>query len=217
MGTLDSLYSAMAEQEEARAEALRPSQMNPRPLSWHGGGAEQTPTVEEPIEETDSGFELWSGLTEAFATIPPNLVDSLGAWVDPLGLGIGDVGDIETAAGEQEVATGTFGAMQACFDGAAGAFAYLLFILLYFPCVAALAAVYRETSMGWTLFVAGWTTGLAHMVASIFYQAVVFTRHPEFSMAWIAGMLALFVVVMFILRYWGRSQMALRAGQPEHA
>ncbi len=194
VGTLDSLYSAMAEQEER-------------------------PGVGQIVEgqEVDSGFELWGGLAEAFATIPANLLDGLGAWVDPLGLGIGDVSDIETAAGEQEVAAGTFGAMQARFDGAAGAFAYLLFVLLYFPCVAALAAVYRETSTGWALFIAGWTTGLAYMVASIFYQAAVFTRHPGFSMAWIAGMLALFVGVLLMLRYWGRSQMAMRAGQPEHA
>jgi ferrous iron transport protein B len=48
------------------------------------------------------------------------------------------------------------------FDGAAGAFAYLLFILLYFPCTAAIAAVYQESGARWTIFVAGWTTGLAY-------------------------------------------------------
>jgi len=36
----------------------------------------------------------------------------------------------------------------ASFDGAAGAFACLLFIPLYFPCTVALAAVYRETGPG---------------------------------------------------------------------
>jgi Fe2+ transport system protein B len=81
-------------------------------------------------------------------------------------------------AKEQGLATGTFGAMAVRFDGAAGAFAYLLFILLYFPCPAALAAVYRETSAGWTLFVAAWTTGIGYVTSTVFYQAAVFARNP---------------------------------------
>jgi Fe2+ transport system protein B len=40
--------------------------------------------------------------------------------------------------------TGTFGAMAERFDGQAGAFAYLLFVLLYFPCVATIGAIVRE-------------------------------------------------------------------------
>jgi hypothetical protein len=39
-----------------------------------------------------------------------------------------------SAARSQEVSTETFGAMVSRFDGKIGAFAYLLFILLYFPC-----------------------------------------------------------------------------------
>jgi len=73
--------------------------------------------------------------------------------MDPLGLGVGDVSTPATAAEEQEVAAGTFGAMAARVDGKVGAFSYLLFVLLYFPCVAAMGAVYRETNWGWTAFV----------------------------------------------------------------
>jgi len=152
-------------------------------------------------------FNLWDGLGEAFASIPANLGDALGAWSDPLGIGIGDVSNIETAAENQAVATGVFGAMVARFDGTAGAFAYLLFILLYFPCVAAIAAVYRETSAGWTLFVAGWTTGLAYMAATTFYQAATFARHPGSSLAWIAGIATVFMVVLVTLRLRGNREL----------
>jgi ferrous iron transport protein B len=152
----------------------------------------------------EAPYSLLSGMAEAFATIPANLGEALGAWSDPLGLGIGDVSDPTAAAADQEVASGTFGAMAARFDGAAGALAYLLFILLYFPCVAAIAAVYRETNPGWTVFVAAWTTGLGYMVATIFYQAAIFPRQPGVSLAWIGGMLAIFFYVILMLRYWAR-------------
>lgn len=146
-------------------------------------------------------FSLVDGIAEALASIPVNLRDALGTWSDPLGLSIGDVSDQATAAEAQEISTGTFGAMAARFDGAAGAFAYLLFILLYFPCVAAIAAVYRETTPGWTIFVAAWTTGLGYMVATVFYQAAIFTRHPGISLAWIGAMGAIFTVVVLMMRY----------------
>jgi len=176
VGTLDSMYTAMAETEAAAAGE---------------------------IAEEETGFSLWGGIEEALATIPANLNDAMGTWVDPLNISIGDVSSWETAAEEQEVATGTFGAMAARFDGAAGAFAYLLFILLYFPCTSALAAVYRETNLGWTLFVAGWTTGIGYIAATVFYQAATFARHPGLSMVWIGMLSALFLVVSVGLRWWG--------------
>ncbi|WP_089725626.1 Fe(2+) transporter permease subunit FeoB [Candidatus Thiosymbion oneisti] len=151
--------------------------------------------------EEETPYSLGGGISEALASIPANLGDALGTWADPLGLGIGDVSDQAAAAEAQEVTTGTFGTMAARFDGAAGAFAYLLFILLYFPCVAAIAAVYRETTPGWTLFVAAWTTGLGYMLATLFYQAAIFSRHPGISLAWIGGMGAIFTFVVLMMRY----------------
>ncbi len=189
VGTLDALYGELAKSDAAAAG----------------------------IEVEEESFEFWGGINEAFASIPANLTDAMGTWGDPLGLSVGDVGSIEAAAEEQEVSTGTFGAMVSRFDGAAGAFAYLLLVLLYFPCTAALAAVYRETNMGWTLFVAGWTTGMAYIVSVIFYQAAIFARHPGLSLTWIAGMLGIFLLVMLMLRYWGRSQQPGQSGQLERA
>jgi ferrous iron transport protein B len=176
VGTLDSMYSAMAETDAAAAGE---------------------------VAAPDEPFDLWTGITAALATIPANLSDALGTWGDPLGIAVGDLSDTAAAAEAQEVSGGVFGAMASRFDGAAGAFAYLLFILLYFPCTAALAAVYRETNMGWTLFVAGWTTGIAYITATVFYQAAIFARNPTLSSIWIGSMLALFMAVILTLRWWG--------------
>lgn len=52
------------------------------------------------------------------------------------------------------------------------AFCYLLFVLLYFPCVATLAAIKSETgSWKWALFAAVYTTMLAWTVSAIVHQA----------------------------------------------
>ncbi|MBO5539113.1 MAG: ferrous iron transport protein B [Prevotella sp.] len=51
------------------------------------------------------------------------------------------------------------------------AYCYLLFILLYFPCIATVVAVKNETgSWGWASFVAVYTTALAWLVSAVVYQ-----------------------------------------------
>jgi ferrous iron transport protein B len=136
-------------------------------------------------------FELKNALLAAVQTIPDNLRAVADRLLDPLGL--------STATEEQAANTATFAAMQRSFDGRAGAFAYLLFILLYAPCVAATAAIYRETNRNWTIFVVLWTTGIAYMSATIFYQTMRFDQHPDRSLAWILGLLLVFCSVLFAL------------------
>lgn len=163
VGTLDALYGGLA-------------------VGAAGGEASQA---------AEAGFSVWNGIAAAFATIPANLAEVAARITDPLGLDIGDVASPQAAAAEQEVAAGTFTAMASRFDGAAGAFAYLLLVLLYMPCVAATAAVYRETNLRWTLFVCGWTTLVGYSAAVLFYQAATFGRDPAASSLWILGMLGL--------------------------
>ncbi len=153
-------------------------------------------------------FNLKEALLAAFSTMPENLSAIADNLLDPLGLNIGTVNDIASAASEQEVKTDTFAAMQHSFDGKAGAFAYLLFILLYAPCVAATAAIYRETSTGWTLFVVLWTTGIAYMTATIFYQTMTFSQHPEYSLVWISGLIIAFLLVIAGLWLTGKNTVA---------
>ena len=144
-------------------------------------------------------------LLEAVTTIPENLAAVADNLLDPLGINIGEVSDQALAAEEQEVTTGTFAQMRASFDGKTGAFAYLLFILLYAPCVAAITALYRETSAGWAVFITLWTTGLAFMTATIFYQLATYMQHPTYSIQWILGLLAAFIFVLIGLWFYGKS------------
>jgi len=50
------------------------------------------------------------------------------------------------------------------------AYSFMLFILLYFPCIAALAAIRREAGTKWMLFEIVYTTAVAWIVSFIFYQ-----------------------------------------------
>ncbi len=150
-------------------------------------------------------FNLKEALINACKTVPENLQKLADNVLDPLGLNIGNVQDLEAAASEQEVKTLTFAAMQKSFDGKTGAFAYLLFILLYAPCVTATAAILRETNLNWTVFVVFWTTGIAYMAATVFYQLMTYNQHPQYSLIWIVGLLSGFVVVLFSLWLLGRN------------
>ena len=174
VGTLNTLYSSMAVDSETGKEA------------------------------EGKTFDFWAGMNRAFATIGTKLEEGLGKATDPLGLDIGDVSSSEAAAEKQGVKTPVFGAMAARFDGPAGAFAYLLMVLLYMPCVAAIAAVYRETNTGWTIFVSLWTTLVGYTAAVLFYQTATFARHPASSTWWIAGIAAVLIAVVWTMWYVGK-------------
>jgi ferrous iron transport protein B len=185
VGTLDALYSALAVEDEGVAEA----------------GEEES-------------FDLLARLGAAFTTIPENLAGLADAVTDPLGFSILGTSDQEAAAEQQEVAVGTFGAMALRFDGQIGAFAYLLAVLLYMPCVAAIAAVWRETGTRWTLFASLWTTGLGYGAAVLAYQIGTFERNPASSAAWIGGILFVFlasIIAMRIAGERGQAPMAIAA------
>ncbi len=172
--------------------------------------------TEAPGDPTD--VDVLGGVAEAFATIPANLAALGDALLDPLGLGLVDEAGQggAAAAAAQEVDSQLFGTLANQFGGAIPAFAYLLFVLLYFPCVAATGAIYRETSAGWATFAVGWSTGLAFIAATLFYQAATLPAHPASSLAWIVGLVGILAGFVLVLRRLGRrlgtQQDALHAG-----
>ena len=92
------------------------------------------------------------------------------------------------------------------FDGQRGAFAYLLFILLYFPCVATVAAIARETGKAWAAFVAAWTTGVAYVISTSYYQLATYSEHPTFSIVWVFSMTVFISIIVVGLRIWSRQK-----------
>ena len=134
-------------------------------------------------DEEESEYSLVASFHEAIAAVAANLAEINPS--DPMGISVGELDDRQAAAEAQEVDVSTYGNMQTHFDGAAGAFAYLLFVLLYMPCAAAMGALVRETGRQWALLTAAWCNYTAFLCATVFYQAATFAAHPEQSLFWI--------------------------------
>ena len=168
--------------------------------------------------EAEEVFDLSKALLAALATIPANLKDAAANLADPLGLGaIGEVKNLERAAEDQAIDVITFGAMVSRFDGKVGAFAYLLFILLYFPCVAATGAMVREAGRNWALVGVLWTTGLAYSVAVIFYQLATITQHPIASLVWLGSLSAILALTVFLFYHAAKAQASMHRSASKKA
>jgi ferrous iron transport protein B len=59
--------------------------------------------------------------------------------------------------------------------------------------------------MNWTVFVVFWTTGIAYMTATIFYQAMTYSEHPDYSLVWISGLIIAFSAVLLGLWLLGKN------------
>jgi len=152
---------------------------------------------QDVADAVDQSFDLLASLSAAVATIPQNLSGLTELILDPLGLDVGDIENAGSAAAELEVGRGIFGVMASRFDGQAGAFAYLLFILLYFPCAATVGAIAREAGKPWAGFVAFWTTSVAYVCATLFYQFARIAENPLQATITI-GLVSIYAIALFI-------------------
>jgi ferrous iron transport protein B len=98
-----------------------------------------------------------------------------------------------------------YGEMMTRFHGKANAFAYLLFVLLYFPCISATAAMLKEVQKGWTVFSICWTTGLAYAMALVFYQSATFWAHPRQSLLWFGLTAFIGGITLWGIRYYSKT------------
>ncbi|MCL1113517.1 Fe(2+) transporter permease subunit FeoB [Shewanella basaltis] len=141
-------------------------------------------------------LSIWDSVKVGLATIPTNL---LGIEPDdPLSIAIASITDLDEAAAELSVDTSTFSALQSGFKTQLAAFSYLLFILLYTPCVAAMGALVNEFGAKWARFAAIWTFSLAYGSATVIYQGATFSKHPVQSACWIG----FFVIALVVFYMW---------------
>lgn len=90
------------------------------------------------------------------------------------------------------------------FGSNSAGFAYLLFILLYSPCAAALTMLWKEHGKGWTGFAFVYLTSLAWMLATLFYQISQIRVDAETSLMWIAITLGMGLAGYLILQFTGK-------------
>lgn len=88
----------------------------------------------------------------------------------------------------KEVVIGTLNSLHAdihlLFDGPVGAYAYLLFVLLYIPCVSTMAVIRQEASRKIMWFSIGWSSLVAYSAAVLFYQCATIQMHPLQTVLW---------------------------------
>src|SRR3990167_11339576 len=145
-------------------------------------------------------FHFFGNLHEAVMSVPANLSQLASSLGNP----------VLAQAPVHALTQGVYGLMYQRFDGQIGAIAYLLFVLLYFPCVSTTAAMLRELNRGWTVFSVCWTTGIAYCVAVGFYQLATFARHPLASLIWIASIAAVLISVIVFIRFYSLREKEVR-------
>ena len=140
----------------------------------------------EPV--TPEMPELLTATRDAFMTVPTNLSALTANLLDPLGISIDGAVNLQEAAQDQAVQIDTLDIMPQMFNGQAGAFSYLLFILLYLPCVATIGVIYKEAGPFWAMFSTAWSLVMAYAVSVVCYQALTLYDHPASSLLWILSM-----------------------------
>jgi ferrous iron transport protein B len=144
---------------------------------------------------------------EAFNPAEFNLLDELGGAAEETWQSLKDTfslsvlaNPIEASKGDGEMATGAMGVMSSKFGSAAAAYSYLIFVLLYIPCISVMGAIARESSRGWMGFSVLWGLNIAYSLATLFYQASSFHQHPRYSLICILSVVLFNVIVLGLLR-----------------
>ncbi|MCH9770449.1 MAG: Fe(2+) transporter permease subunit FeoB, partial [Gammaproteobacteria bacterium] len=145
-------------------------------------------------------FSVVQGLRDAALSIPQNLAV----------IGNGFKNPFVASEAAHNMSSGAFGKMAHSFAGKAGAFAYLLFILLYFPCVSTMAAIRRELSRAWASFSVAWSTLVAYSSAVVSYQVLTFNLHPLSASLWVGGIFAAILAAIMGLKIYVKRKLVPR-------
>ncbi len=154
---------------------------------------------DEAEGDEEEGFSLKATAKEALVSIPENLAGIFGKLANPLG--VEDAIEESEDAENEEIASALTG-MRAHFRlGKFQVFAYLLFILLYVPCLAALGTAFRELGKFYGTLMTVFQTAIGWSLSVLFFQLTV-----GGSALWISVAATLLVGVVIALILIGRDQ-----------
>ncbi|WP_020611229.1 Fe(2+) transporter permease subunit FeoB [Sediminispirochaeta bajacaliforniensis] len=170
VGTLNGLYGQMAASENAAIDAA---------------GEEEEP------------FNLWAGIGESFGALKDGVLGISGGIGSIVGADVISGGDEEAVAEAEEVDISIFALMRRNFTSVSG-YAYLLFVLVYFPCLAAFGAAVKEMGIGFGALHGLYLTLTAWAVAVLYYQIA-----EGGSLLWMIVSAAIMVAQFFMFRVIG--------------
>lgn len=152
--------------------------------------------IEGEVEET-----VRQELKSALLSIPVNLKEAFSSITNLLGMP--DKLDKASVAESEDVTNMTFKKLQGSFSSLS-ALAYLIFILLYMPCVATVGAFVKEHGGFWALFSVIWSYSIAYTLAVLTFQIGSFQLHPLSSTYWIVGIVAWQILLLYFIVKYGR-------------
>ena len=129
----------------------------------------QTDAAHEPSAShgEKAEYSLVRGIKAAFASVPKNLSGVLKGFIDPLASS-----DVREEVGREE--TRTIDALKRHFPkGIHQVYSFLLFILLYVPCIAATGVVFREIGKIYGIIFVCYLTVLGWSVAAVYHALMV--------------------------------------------
>lgn len=136
------------------------------------------------------GFDFWGAIQSAFMSIPQNFLHLVHLIAHPLSATIDELA-LPSAVGE---------VMLQRFDGQVGAYAYLLFVLLYIPCVSTMAVIRQEAGRRFMWFSIMWSLVLAYGVSVGFYQLATAMAHPGQTLLWVVNIVLMVAMLMLMMR-----------------
>jgi ferrous iron transport protein B len=134
-----------------------------------------------PAPDVLPSVELATALQQALWSIPQNAYNFVSGFFNPL----------SAMVMPQSLSQSSYGEFVTRFQSARAAYAYLLFVLLYLPCVSTFAVTVRELNWRYAWLGLAWSLGLAYAVAVTFYQLSAFTHHPWQSAVWVSAVVVL--------------------------
>lgn len=115
-------------------------------------------SLQEGAAAAAQDWDFGTAVMTALVTVPENLAGIGATLLDPLGLSV-----------MNEAPTGVSAILSRYFTPAA-AYAFLLFVLLYFPCASAFGTAVKEVGAFWSWLMGIYATVLAWLAATVFYQ-----------------------------------------------
>ncbi|ASK78207.1 ferrous iron transport protein B [Paraphotobacterium marinum] len=107
---------------------------------------------------------------------------------------------VDAAKADADMSDSSMGSMYKAFGGLIPAYAYLIFVLLYIPCVSTIGAISREIGKNWAYLSTLWGVVIAYSLAVIFYQTATFYEHMLSSSIWILFSISLVMITIYLIK-----------------
>jgi ferrous iron transport protein B len=148
---------------------------------------------EEKVHLKQAFQQIFSDAWESLTHMP------LESWINPF----------SANEAEHEMPSSAMGYMVKDFGSGLAAFAFMLFVLLYVPCVSTIAVTAKEAGMRWALLSTLWSLSIAYVFAVVIYQGGLWFQYFSWTQPlWIVGgliYLFCFIMAMKKFAFWFRS------------